>query len=187
MALRDVNRESSPGFGPPWLQGRDVPVGACSGSGSFHSVISVAVAVSCEYFPWMWLFPVDISHRCGCFQWIFSMDVAVSSGYFPWMWLFPIHVFSPCFQWLFSASLPARGRGSCFSSVGGRSWNHPTGNIRAVCPSHRADASSCACGRAGNSREWPQNSNHGNDFIAGSKLLEPPTVPRGCGEAGICG
>lgn len=96
MALRDVSRESSPGFGPPWLQGRDVPVGACSGSGSFHSVISVAVAVSSGYFPWMWLFPVDIFHGCGCFLWIFPIDVAVSNPCFQSMFPVAFQCFSPC-------------------------------------------------------------------------------------------
>lgn len=58
----------------------------------------------------------------------------------------------------------------------------PVGIFGAFCPSHGADTSSCTCGRAGNSREWPENSSHGNYFIAGNKLLEPPTGSQ-CPEA----
>lgn len=152
MALRDVSRENFPGFGPPWLQGRDVPSGCLQ---------------------WMWLFPVDISSGSGCFQWIF-----------PWMWLFPVDVFHGCgcFQSMFPVlvssgfsvllSLP-EDKGAAFPPREAGAGVVPLGISGAVCASHGAGASFCACGRAGNSREWPQNSRHGKDFIAGSKLLEP--------------
>lgn len=71
-------------------------------------------------------------------------------------------------------SLP-EGEGAAFPPWKAAAGVVPVGIFGAVCPPHGADSSSCTCGRAGNSREWPQHSSHGNDFITGSKLLEPPT------------
>lgn len=84
--------------------------------------------------------------------------------------MFSVHVSS---GFLVLLSLP-EDEGAAFPPWEAGAGIIPLGIFGAVCPSHRANSSSCTCARAGNSREWPQNSSHGNDFIAGSKLLEPP-------------
>lgn len=92
------------------------------------------------------------------------MDVAVSNPCFQSMFPVDSQCFSPCLRTRELLFFCRR------QELELSHWEYrelfvlPTG----------AGTSSCACGRTGNSREWPQNSRHGKDFIAGSKLLEPP-------------
>lgn len=101
------------------------------------------------------------------------MSVHVSGGWFQWMWLAFVHASSGFLVLLF---LP-EDEGTAFLPWKAAAGVVPLGIFGAVCPSHGADASSCTCGRAGNSREWPQNSAHRNDYTAGTNCWSLPQDP----------